>query len=299
MTGDYEESTVPADVSHLTAAVEGGEIAPYLVVLTGASMGSIYCLNEQKIVIGRADECDITIEDESMSRAHVEVYRDSEGQYFIHDLESTNGTFKQGKRIDHATLNEGERFQVGATVFLRLTLADGVEDSFRQLYDASIRDALTGLYNRRHFADRYHSAYSYARRHGRAFSLIMLDIDFFKQINDSRGHMAGDQVLRKIAEILQGAVRAEDVVARYGGEEFIIMAPGVDGEGARLAAERVRALIESAQLIWGGESIRVTISAGVASLSAESKGAEQELIESADRALYAAKKAGRNRVAIN
>ncbi len=296
MGNKYEEITIPADVSRLQASAEGGSLCPYVVVLTGASVGSVFRLSEDENVIGRASDCHIMIKDESISRVHAQLVRTDEGRFLIQDLRSTNGTYKNGRRITSAPLEEGERFRVGGTTLLRLSLSEEVEISFRKLYDASVRDPLTGLHNRRHFTERLGAELSFSARHSVPLALLMLDLDHFKQINDTYGHQAGDQVLRKVSELLQSSIRAEDVVARYGGEEFVILAPGIDMTQSRMLADRIRKLVEKLALWWNDDVISVTLSAGVACHIPPDVKTNTELIENADRALYKAKAQGRNRV---
>jgi diguanylate cyclase (GGDEF)-like protein/PAS domain S-box-containing protein len=160
-------------------------------------------------------------------------------------------------------------------------------------------DFLTGLTNRRHFIDRAAQALTQARRNRDGFSMLMLDIDHFKAINDTHGHQSGDLVLQQVARALQSAVRGIDLVARIGGEEFAVMLPNTDEENAVLAAERLRLAVAGSELhAEGGAPLQVTLSIGVASTSCHANRplGIDTLLQEADRALYAAKKQGRNRV---
>jgi diguanylate cyclase (GGDEF)-like protein len=153
-------------------------------------------------------------------------------------------------------------------------------------------DALTGLWNRRYFDQRFEAELSLACRGKRPLAVLMIDLDRFKSINDNHGHPAGDEMLRRIAQVLAQSVRTEDVVCRYGGEEFAIIAPGISSGAADLS-ERLRAVVEGHEVMIAGKRVPMTVSIGWAA-SAASPG--QSLLQFADAALGRAKKAGRNRV---
>lgn len=167
--------------------------------------------------------------------------------------------------------------------------------SIKRLEDDAALDALTGCYNRREFDRLVGHHIAGAQRNGRALSIIMLDVDHFKQVNDTHGHLAGDAVLKAISRTVSGAIRKGDYLARYGGEEFVVVLPDTEIRRATELAERLRALIENLEIpLPNGETIQKTASFGVAALR-ESKDLES-LVQAADERLYAAKKAGRNRV---
>jgi len=165
----------------------------------------------------------------------------------------------------------------------------------RELESLSRTDALTGVGNRRAFDDALGHEIARAKRHGQALSLVMLDIDHFKHVNDTHGHQGGDEVLRVVARTLRATLRDGDVLYRYGGEEFAVLLPYAQGAGACTAAERMLRAIAAAPIDLRTGQLHVTSSAGVATLSAaDNDGAS--LVSRADAALYEAKKAGRNRV---
>jgi len=162
-------------------------------------------------------------------------------------------------------------------------------------------DPLTGLYNRRHFFELAQAEIERALRYSRPLSLVMFDIDFFKEVNDTYGHTAGDTVLEMVARVAQGALRTNDISARYGGEEFVVLLPETNATVAATAAEKLRSLIEKTGVQNGEHEIRVTVSFGVTDHLQRSSTALLEkralqLIDQADEALYASKHAGRNRV---
>jgi diguanylate cyclase (GGDEF)-like protein len=167
-----------------------------------------------------------------------------------------------------------------------------------QLYTAAITDGLTGLYVSRYFRHRLKEELRTAERYRRKLSVVMVDIDFFKKVNDTYGHQAGDDVLRVVARCLQDTVREGiDIAARYGGEEFALILPETNLEGAGALAERLRRLIEKQRVHVGGDIIQVTTSCGVAT-SPDHGNLPETLVERADQALYRAKENGRNRVEI-
>jgi diguanylate cyclase (GGDEF)-like protein len=166
------------------------------------------------------------------------------------------------------------------------------------LCDLSSRDALTGLANRRSFENALARETDRVARSGEPALLLMLDIDHFKRINDHHGHVAGDLVIKAVAETLEACVRPMDLVARFGGEEFCVLCRGTDLNGARDLAERLRREIEDRRQVYGNKIIAVTISVGVAALPDPSMLQPTMLLTAADKALYDAKRAGRNCVVV-
>jgi diguanylate cyclase (GGDEF) domain len=166
-----------------------------------------------------------------------------------------------------------------------------------QLQHLSSTDRLTGLYNRGHWEESLKVAYARHQRYGNATSLVMLDIDHFKRVNDTYGHQAGDKVIEEVSRLIREHVRETDVAGRYGGEEFGVVLSDTDKTGARVFAERLREAVEGLEVLHNHQSIRFTISLGVADLSQPSPN-YADLIAWADQALFASKKAGRNRVTV-
>jgi len=166
----------------------------------------------------------------------------------------------------------------------------------RRLELLSITDGLTKLNNHRYFQDELLRAFEESARYQRPLSLAMIDIDFFKKVNDTHGHAVGDEVLKAVANLFRESVRTTDLAARYGGEEFAVMMPETELDDAMLFAEKIRALIESEPIDTQAGPVPTTVSIGVASVPFTRVKGPKELIVAADKALYRAKKAGRNQV---
>ena len=303
-TFEEEEFDEITSVSHLPISVTGNKAeAPTrdrasLTLVTGANAGAIFTLLSEENVIGRGKECSARLHDPGVSRTHARVVRRAPGKYFVEDAGSSNGTFVDGQRVNEPTLLvEGQRLGLGATVELRFGFTDEAEEgALRRLYESSILDALTGAYNRKHFEERLSAEIAYAKRHATPLSLILFDLDHFKRVNDTYGHLGGDHVLRSVGALVKRTLRVEDVFARYGGEEFAIIARGIDVHHGYLLAERLRITVETAKIEFGGVLIPVTVSLGVASVACCAEGATAEmLVGRADERLYAAKGGGRNR----
>jgi two-component system cell cycle response regulator len=269
---------------------------PQLIVLMGETVGKTFPL-ERPSIIGRGEVAQVRLLDDGISRRHAMVVRVG-GELCIEDLQSANGTRVNGEPITRHVLRDGDKIQLGERTILKFADADSVEEGFHQaMYDAAVRDALTRVYNRRHFVERLASEVAYSRRHRSPLSLLMLDVDHFKRINDSYGHPAGDYVLSTLGQLLLAVVRIEDLVARYGGEEFAILCRETPPMSALQLAERLRRAVESHAFTYREQKLSVTLSIGIA-MSSDSPTAAQQLIAKADAALYEAKQTGRNRAVL-
>jgi two-component system cell cycle response regulator len=270
-----------------------------LMVIGGQQTGRVLSLSlGPSVTIGRSTKATHRIEEPSVSNIHARIIR-AEPNYILADEQATNGTFVNGERLtEPAHLKDGDRVQLGPVLVLRFTLVSEAEErSLKMVYESAHRDGLTGVFNRKHIEERLDAEIAYADRHGKALSVVMLDLDHFKKINDEHGHQAGDETLRAVGAIMQRGSRVEDIVGRYGGEEFVIVVRDTSGTAAAVVAERVRSQIAQAKIEHGGQALSVTASAGVASLACcgEKKNRET-IIRIADDRLYQAKLKGRNRV---
>ncbi len=281
---------------------EGGEQKrnlAYLVVLAGVSAGEMFKLQEDRTVVGRGTKVTVRLNDEGVSREHCAFVREGE-KIIAMDLGSTNGTYVNGIKIDRKELTDGDKIMVGSTTILKFTYHDYLDEVFqRQMYESALRDGLTKVFNKKYFTDYLEKEFAFASRHGGPLALIFLDIDHFKKINDTHGHPAGDFVLAELSQMMADLLRTEDVLARFGGEEFTVLCRGSDLKGATIVAERLRASVEQRTFTFGGKDIPVTISLGVAAMPESRVTDHAAFLAAADKALYEAKRTGRNRVCVH
>jgi diguanylate cyclase (GGDEF)-like protein len=275
---------------------QAAEQEAYLVVLAGSNLGQMYRLDRPKTVIGRSEKADIRLIDDGISRDHAQLVQDA-GRFVLEDLGSTNGTYCNGDRVQRQALSEGDKLLLGSTTILKFSYQDRLEEAFqRQMSESALRDGLTHAYNKRFLSERLESEFQYALRHGSPVSLIFLDIDHFKRINDVHGHQAGDYVLTQLATLVASMIGEEQIFARYGGEEFAVVARDLDLAAAGALSERLRANVEAHPFVYGGTPIPVTVSVGVARAPAPGINTAADFIARADETMYAAKRGGRNRV---
>jgi diguanylate cyclase (GGDEF)-like protein len=250
------------------------------------------------LTLGRSEECDARIDDQGLSRIHAQIVR-VVGNWMFTDKGSTNGSAINDQRVETPVrLADGDRIRLGATTTLRFALVDEAEEhALRSVYEATTRDPLTGTANRKHLEERLDAELAYAVRHRALLSVVIVDVDHFKRVNDGHGHLAGDAVLKNVAATLTRGIRTEDALARYGGEEFVVIARGIGVDEASVMAERLRQLVASSPTLFEHQEIAVTVSAGVASLlCCGERRDKQTLLKLADARLYRAKQSGRNQV---
>jgi diguanylate cyclase (GGDEF)-like protein len=297
---DLQETTAVGNRAEIVAAVlaRAGARRPWLTVLTGGNIGRMYAFEQnQRLVVGRAADCDVHVDQVGVSRRHAMFERTVEGNVQVVDLDSKNGTVLNGERISRETLRDGDKIQIGDLTILKFSYQDELDEACqKKLYESATRDPLTQAVNRRGFDEALVREHAFARRHDRNLSAIVFDVDHFKRVNDTHGHAAGDDVLRALGRVVGTAVRREDVFARIGGEEFVLLLRDVDVRGATDCAERIRLMVERTQFASGGQSIPVTISLGVSTLKVPEHALPESLIHAADACLYRAKQSGRNRV---
>ena len=264
-----------------------------LVQIYGSDLGKCYVL-AGRVTIGRDATASIRLDIATASREHARLV-EREGRWVVHDLGSTNGTFVNGERVTAQTaLDNGDLLKTGRAVFKFLGGGNVEALYHEEIYRLTILDGLTALHNRRYFTDFLEREIARAARYRRPLSIAIFDVDHFKKINDSYGHLSGDHVLQELARLIRNEARREELAARYGGEEFALILPETTLEAAIGVCERVRQGVESEQFVFDGESCRVTVSAGAARLDADMD--LESLIKAADAQLYRAKTSGRNRV---
>jgi two-component system, cell cycle response regulator len=295
---DWEETTHTTDQEPVGDKLSSGQPPkPCLTALTGSATGQVFKVQLGETVLGRGANAEVRLNDEGISRQHARVRHDN-GRAWLEDLGSRNGTFVNGVKIATPTeLREGDKIQVGSSTVLRFGYQDDLDASFHEnLLSSALRDGLTKLFNKRYLMDRLDSELKFAQRHQTALSLLLLDLDHFKKVNDTHGHLAGDNVLAMVSAALAKAVRNEDVVARYGGEEIAVVLRAIGIDAAVHTAERLRKVVETTIVPFDTCEIKCTCSIGVAGYPTTPAQTIEELVEAADKALYRAKHAGRNRV---
>jgi len=284
-----------------------------LMILKGTNAGQVELVGPEGGVVGRGTNLDVTLDDSSVSRNHARFERTDDG-YRLVDLGSVNGTFVDGQRVhSYRELPDSCTLRFGPHTELQYSIVDEAgARAVSELRRSLLIDPLTGVGKRSFLERRIVEEVAYARRHETNVGLMMLDVDRFKEINDSHGHPVGDRLLCGFAETLVETVRTEDCVFRFGGDEFCILVRDQTRMGLLAMAERIRLAVEAIELDHEGTQVRVTTSIGVAALrpgqemfretmemeSGENDADEDEpdLVSLADHALLTAKREGRNRV---
>lgn len=266
-----------------------------LVVIYGSGIGRKYDLFEEEVTIGRDPENTIVLNSDAVSRRHARVEKVGDARY-VTDLDSTNGTYINDIPIRRARLPSGAFLKIGDTIFKYLTGDDLEAAYYEEIHRMAVTDGLTQAANKRAMDEFLEREMSRARRYNRNLAVLMMDIDHFKAVNDTHGHLIGDQVLRELVAVIRPRIRREELFARYGGEEFVVILPEADIQSARELAATLRALIEDHLIVLEGRTLRITVSIGVGQFQPDVHRSPQDLLKEADRNLYAAKAAGRNRV---
>ena len=265
-----------------------------LVQVYGQNVGRKYDLFEDVVTIGRDPDNTILLESDSVSRRHARIERFGDHRWVI-DLNSTNGTYLDDVLVQpRLRLCSGQFLKIGDTIFKYLS-GDDIETSYyEEIHRMAVTDGLTQIPNKRALADFLDREAARARRHDRPLALLMLDIDHFKQINDTLGHLTGDVVLRELAALVAPRVRRDEMFARYGGDEFVIALPETLLPAAVEFAETIRRLVAEHRVEFEGQAVHVTVSIGVAQFSPLHHAGPDDLLKAADANLYAAKSRGRN-----
>ena len=272
--------------------------ASVLVLLypPGPQIGRRYELASGEYVVGRLAENPIPVDADSVSRRHAKLHLRADG-WVVEDLGSTNGTFVNDVKIAAPTaIHDGDQLRFGSAIFKFLSGANIEAEYHEEIYRMSIVDGLTTIHNKRYFMDFMEREIAGAARYHLPLSLVMFDVDHFKRVNDTHGHLAGDTVLKEIARRIKARTRREDLFARYGGEEFACVLTKTPREGALAFAEAIRQMVAAAPVRWETTDIPVTVSLGCATFHADKPAPVAQLIKLADERLYEAKGAGRNRV---
>lgn len=300
-----ERNSAQADTQETRVRVH--ERRPALVFLRGELLAVPIPLERDEVILGRALEANVRVNDPLASRLHARITTErdpstGEARYRITDLASTNGTLLNGKLINEAFLEDGDKLVIGEHL-MRFDMLDEIDREYqRQIHRLLVHDELTGLLTSKSFFSELRREAARAEVESRPFCVLMMDVDHFKVVNDTYGHLAGNETLEELGGVITGALRAGDVAARFGGEEFAAFLLDADYAQALVAAERVRAAVEEhafpATRRGSAEAERkhqMTISIGIASFPTDARDPVQ-LVELADSALYRAKRSGRNQV---
>jgi len=264
----------------------------FLIEIYGPALGKNYPIEIDLISIGREPTNTIQIDHENVSRNHARLER-VPPSIFIEDLESTNGTYLNDVPIKREKLRHGDLIKIGGVVY-KFISGGNIEGLYHEeIYRMTITDGLTQAANKRYLIEFLDREIARTIRFGRPLSLIMFDIDHFKKVNDTYGHLAGDFILKELCALLSKLVRREELMARYGGEEFVIALPETALTTATTLAEKARRMVERHDFMFAETRIPLTISLGCAELSPMAAD-PTNFIREADERLYDAKHKGRN-----
>src|SRR5256714_167109 len=312
MANDSEEISVvkePPEIDTYSGQYQRpGERRPALVFPRGELLAVQIPLERAQVTLGRALDADIRVNDSRASRLHARIFTETDAEtgvtrYRLRDLTSTNGTILNGKRIAQELLQNGDKFEVGDQL-IRFEMLDEIDREFQQqIHRLLVHDELTGLLTSKSFFSELRREAARAAAESMPFCVLMMDIDHFKEVNDTYGHLVGSETLEDVGAVIKKALRAGDVGARFGGEEFAAFLVDADYAQGMIAAERVRSAIEkhdfpAVRRSGGADPIRthhITISLGGAAYPDDGRDPIQ-LVEMADSALYRAKRNGRNQV---
>jgi diguanylate cyclase (GGDEF)-like protein len=283
-------------VTNVTKPVPGQEQRDCLIVIyhpEKEQQGKRLELAESVARLGRDEDNDLVLLDDGVSRRHARVERSGEA-WHVMDVGSRNGTLLNGQLLSGVKrLKNGDVLKLGSVIVKFLSGHDLETSLWEEMYQLAVTDTLTQLANRKYFDGELSTELGRVRRHGRNLSLLLLDIDFFKHVNDQHGHPAGDAVLFQLAQLIRARVRSHDIAARIGGEELAILMPETDLAGARVVAEELRRAIDEHVVEYAEQQLRVTVSIGCAEVEPGDTDAAT-FVRRCDERLYAAKAAGRN-----
>ena len=290
---DNYESTLEVTISRDMGTLirVAAEQRALILVLSGTRLGHRLVLGDAPIDVGRGSAAGLILDADSVSRKHARIERFGGGHRIV-DLGSTNGTYVNGVKIKEHILKDGDRIGIGKAL-LKYIAGGNIEGAYHEEVQRLMRfDPLTNVFNKRHFDESLRLAVFTAAGAGRSLSLIVFDLDHFKKVNDTHGHMAGDAVLCGAAAAVQAILSPAELFGRVGGEEFALLCSDTDLESALERAEAVRRVVMRDPYTFEDKKLPVTVSAGVAQLDPDEPA--ENLFDRADAQLYAAKNAGRN-----
>lgn len=300
-----EDKTIIANFEQMTSIGSTRRDKPCcLVQYSGEQIGKRFSVESNVCIAGRSPQAAIFIDEPSVSRKHAKIFA-YQDKVTIEDLGSSNGTFVNDQQVtDKLTIQSGDMIRLG-TVMLKFFSSSDMDNMVHdKIYRKVTIDAGTGVFNKRYLQDTLKSEFKVSRAYNQDVAIIYYDLDFFKKVNDTYGHEAGDYILKESAQLVRKLIRKQDVLCRLGGEEFVIILPSTGGSTAAELAERIRKNIE--EYVFKVEhtdahgkkqiiSHTQTLSLGVASIEPEMKEVKQ-LLQVADERLYRSKQTGRNKV---
>ena len=299
MTDDYREGGTLILQRPLGTLDKKGPVGEACLVNLhppGPDIGRRIPLLNPEYIVGRDSEAGFVVSRSSVSRQHAKLFQDAAGEWWVEDMNSTNGTFVNESRIRSTRLTDADQVRFGDAIY-KFLAGSNIESAYHEaIHNMAIQDGMTGIHNKRYFTEFLEREIAVASRHGHPLALVMFDVDHFKKVNDSHGHLAGDAVLKDLAGRIRPRIRREDLFARYGGEEFACVLPSTALPGAIVFAEHLRTLIEERPSAFDTLQISFTISLGVTVMHKETGVDSAALIKRADENLYAAKRGGRNKV---
>lgn len=295
MPDEDDEKTRVTGLEEMQLPTTGEDCLVVIHTAMKTELGRRYVLSQQSTTIGRGSNNDVVVGSDAVSRVHARLERRGT-EFIVSDLNSTNGTFinNERKRPFNARLNQGDQIRVGDTVFKFLSGSD-IEGQYHAVIGhMAVTDGLTNLSNRKQLDTLLAEEIQRAHRHSRELTILMLDIDHFKTINDVHGHLAGDRVIAGLALLLRQRLRTNDKLGRYGGEEFCAIFPETGLASAAAIADTLRTMIATHPFPIESQRLTVTVSIGVALLKPQMQCSD--LYRAADEMLYRAKSEGRNKV---
>jgi diguanylate cyclase (GGDEF)-like protein len=287
---EIKTRVAPFSEPHITAGA-GPDCLVVIYAPSSKQLGKRFSLVDGEVSIGRGVDNSVILNSDSISRRHAGIEIRAGGYYLI-DRHSTNGTYVNDELVLECQLHRGDQIKIGDTILKFLSGADLESQYHETIYKMTIMDGLTGIHNKRYLVEQLDRELSRAIRHERPLSIVICDIDHFKLVNDEFGHLAGDYVLKEVAQLAKSRIRPDDVIARYGGEEIALILPETDLHGGVRIADQLRQIVDDQTFVFEDEYIDVTISCGVAQLQPGWRA--YEFVRAADMQLYEAKRAGRN-----
>jgi diguanylate cyclase (GGDEF)-like protein len=298
------EQTIKLDLREVALSIAK---RPVLVVLQGLSIGETVKLEKERTIIGRGSQADLVLRDDVASRQHAHITRlcleASCIEYYLNDLESTNGTFLNGTKVtSQQLLQDGDKIKIGSHLIKYAMLDDSETEFQERLHQMTQRDELTGLRSRRSLFAELDKKITEAAKvpDPPRINVLMMDIDFFKRVNDGHGHLVGSHTIRDVGHLIRDVVGSADMAARYGGEEYMAYVIGSRDRGLEIA-EAIRKTVEAHPFPSSTsdltQTMRICISVGVATFPDDGEAA-LEVVQKADQALFRAKLSGRNRTCV-